>query len=70
MDNDVMGNGQGLLVYMPLKQRESCGVVPSEINVPRNLESNPAEATSPAANALAFQLKKMSLEVMSLYLLD
>jgi hypothetical protein len=57
-------------VYMRLKQRESCGVVPSEINVPKNLESNSAEATSPAANALAFQLKKMSLEVTSLYSVD
>ena len=57
-------------MYMRLKQRESCGVVPSEINVPKNLESNPAEATSPAANALAFQLKKMSLEVTSLYSVD
>ena len=54
-------------MYMRLKQRESWGVVPSEINVPKNLEANPAEANSPAANALAVKLKKMSLEVTSLY---
>lgn len=53
-------------MYMRLKQRESFDVAPSETNVQKDLEVNPAEASVPAANTLAFQLTKMSLEVFGL----